>query len=108
MSEVIKMENISSSEPAYKRWSGETAHKKIKEFIDTLDDADVDKFREFYEELGEDYDLASRYKLYDIVNEIEHGKSMDAALERNRLFKGEDSSVLKKHKPKISSDPIIF
>ena len=94
--------------PAYKRWSGKTAHKKIKELIDELDDADVEKFRNYYEELGEDYDRYSKYKLYDIVSEIESGKSMDEALERNRLFKGEDSSVLKKNKPKTSSDPIVF
>jgi len=95
------------SNSSYRRWNGKTAHKKIKDMIDELDDADVDKFREYYEDLGEDYDRASKYKLYDIVDEIERGKSMDEALERNRLFKGEDVSTLKKKKPK-SKDPIEF
>ena len=92
---------------SYRRWNGKTAHKKIKDMIDELDDADIDKFREYYEDLGEDYDASAKYKLYDIVNEIKRGKSMDEALERNRLFKGEDVSTLKKNKPK-SHDPIVF
>ena len=93
--------------PAYKRWDGRTAHKKIKDMIDELDDAEVDKFRKYYEDLGEDYDASAKYKLYDIVDEIKRGKSMDDALEKNRLFKGEDVSTLKKKKPK-SHDPIVF
>lgn len=93
--------------PVYRRWNGRTAHKKIKDMIDELDDADIDKFREYYEDLGEDYDASAKYKLYDIVDEIKRGKSMDEALERNRLFKGEDVSTLKKNKPK-SHDPIVF
>lgn len=76
--------------------------------IDELNDADIEKFREYYEDLGEDYDKSAKYKLYDIVDEIRNGKSMDEALEKNRLFKGEDVSTLKKNKPKTPSGPIIF
>lgn len=76
--------------------------------IDELDDADIEKFREYYEDLGEDYDKSAKYKLYDIVDEIRRGKSMDEALEKNRLFKGEDASELKKNKPKTQTGPIIF
>ena len=76
--------------------------------IDELDDADIEKFREYYEDLGEDYDKSAKYKLYDIVDEIRRGKSMDDALEKNRLFKGEDALELKKNKPKTPTGPIIF
>ena len=93
---------------SYRRWNGRTAHKRIKDMIDELDDADIEKFREYYEDLGEDYDKSAKYKLYDIVDEIRRGKSMDEALEKNRLFKGEDASELKKNKPKTPTGPIKF
>lgn len=75
--------------------------------IDELDDADIEKFRNYYEDLGEDYDKSAKYMLYDIVDQIKKGSTINAALEKNRLFKGEDASVLKKNKPKTSGTIIL-
>lgn len=76
----------------YKSWSGKTAHNKISKMIDELSDADAEKFREYYEELGEDYDKSLKFKLYDIVDSINKGMSMDAALIKNRLAGDTDTN----------------
>lgn len=69
----------------YRSWSGKTAHNKISKMIDELSDADAEKFRQYYEELGEDYDKSLKFNLYDIVNSVNEGMSMDSALIKNRL-----------------------
>lgn len=69
----------------YKSWSGKTAHNKISKMIDELSDADAENFRKYYEELGENYDKSLKFNLYDIVDSVDKGMSMDSALIKNRL-----------------------
>lgn len=76
----------------YKSWSGKTAHNKISKMIDELSDSDAEKFREYYEELGEDYYKSLKFNLYDIVNSVNQGMSMDSALIKNRLAGDTDNN----------------
>lgn len=91
--------------PAYKRWSGNTAHKKIKDLIDKMSDADADKFHDYYEDLGEEYDRSQKYLLYGLVKDIEEGKNIDDAIKDHDLG-GKPSGSLRK-KPDNDA-PIIF
>lgn len=90
--------------PAYKRWSGKTAHKKIKELVDKMSDADADKFHDYYEDLGEEYDRSQKYLLYGLVNDLENGTDIDKAIKDHDLG-GRPSGSLRK-KPNI--DPTII
>lgn len=77
----------------YRSWSGKTAHNKISKMIDELSDADAEKFRKYYEELGENYDKSLKFNLYDIVNSVDKGMSMDSALIKNRLAGNDDTDT---------------
>lgn len=90
--------------PAYKRWSGNTAHKKIKELVDKMSDADIEKFRDYYEDLGEDYDKSQKYLLYGLVKDLENGEDIDKAIKDHDIG-GRPSGSLRK-KPDI--DPTII
>lgn len=90
--------------PAYKRWSGDTAHKKIKELVDKMSDADTEKFRDYYEDLGEDYDRSQKYLLYGLVKDLENGEDIDKAIKDHDIG-GRPSGSLRK-KPDI--DPTVI
>lgn len=83
----------------YRSWSGKTAHKKISKMIDELSDADAEKFRKYYEELGENYDKSLKFNLYDIVNSVDKGMSMDSALIKNRLSGDTDTDTTNVTRP---------
>ena len=93
-----------STVPAYKRWSGKTSHKKIKELMEKMSDADAEKFRDYYEDLGEDYDRSQKYLLYGLVHDLENGTDIDKAIKDHDIG-GRPRGSLRK-KPDI--DPTII
>lgn len=64
----------------YKSWSGKTAHKKIKEFMDELGDSDKQKVRDYLNDMGENYEKPDKWEMYRVVRDIGQGKKVDEVL----------------------------
>ena len=56
--------------------TGDIAHQKIDELMKEATEEEEEAFREYYENLGDEYDATTRLGLYRIIDRAERGESL--------------------------------